>query len=113
MIIIKSKKVNVHYKTYKEILNLYGTLACTTWKKLNVKKLVSKSNYLNFRKQFYQKIYKMFSKSLFKEEKINRGRSPVIIQKLHEFMRCLPKINLLNKIISKKDFKQSRNNKNV
>ncbi len=48
-----------------DLKRLYGKMAAMTWKKLNNRKIVSKYNYISFKKKFYENVYKIFSKSLY------------------------------------------------
>jgi hypothetical protein len=53
-----------------DLKRLYGKMAASTWKKMNSKKIVSKYNYISFRKKYYENIYQIFSKTMYKEKVI-------------------------------------------
>ena len=50
-----------------ELKKVYGKLAAMTWRKLNNKKFVSKYNYISFRKKYYENIYQIFCKVMYRE----------------------------------------------
>lgn len=82
-----------------DIKRTYGNLAAITWKKLNRKKILSKLNYINLRRNFYKNIYQDFSKLIYKVLSVVPANKVKNYEKLLVFIDCLPKLSKMNKIL--------------
>lgn len=99
-------------KIKKDIYKTYGRFAVMTWKNLNSKKILSKYNYIQFRKRFYKNIYELFCKLSYKE---NTSRKPLsgVYSKLDNFIKSLPSLIKINEFIKTMDFDKEQNKKEI
>jgi hypothetical protein len=89
-------------------------MAAFTWKKLNLKKFVSKYNYISFRKKYYENIYQIFSKALYKESVSIlltqcSVKKRIMFNKIVEFISCLPGLKHIEERIECLDFEKEKN----